>query len=156
MGIVLAKIQASLNRVDLSIMPRRRRWKKQGNEVSSPVQGYEDNEKDMLSNESVKDNSSLCAGAASWVPEQNASLAPEADVPQGRFVGNGEVYFPVMPQNELAAISVPASGPSEQVRWTLAEHGVCLVTDILSQQECSDFEQFWQADLLNVLDSTRG
>lgn len=87
------------------------------------------------------------------IPEHNASLGPEALA--GRILASGEVYFPMMTQNELAAITVPASAPADQVSLVLAKHGVCLVTGILSENECLDFERFWQADLLSVLDSTR-
>lgn len=73
----------------------------------------------------------------------------------GQTLSSGEAHFPVMTPSELAAIAVPASAPPDEVRLCLAEHGVSLVTDILSQQECFDLERLWQADLLGALDTTR-
>lgn len=87
----------------------------------------------------------------------NATLADETHtVRVGQMLASGEAYFPVMTENELAAISVSASAPADELKTKLAEHGVCVVTGILSQQECSDFERYWQADLLNALHSTKG
>lgn len=85
--------------------------------------------------------------------DPNISGAAENHI--GRILASGEAYFPVMTQQEVAAISVPAS-ETEQVRLRLEEQGVCLVTGVLNQQECTDFEHLWQADLLSVLDTTKG
>lgn len=73
----------------------------------------------------------------------------------GRLIEDGIAYYPIMSDDEVAAISVPASAPSDQVRSTLVEHGVCLVTDVLTQSECHDLESLWNADLVSVLGSAK-
>merc|ERR1711879_48823 len=68
---------------------------------------------------------------------------------------DGVAYFPVMSENEVAAISVPASAPADRLRSILDNHGVCLVTGVLDQEECSRFENLWNSDLLGVLGTAK-
>jgi len=64
---------------------------------------------------------------------------------------HGEVYFPMMSEEEVAKISIKASDPPERLREVMKEHGVVLVTEVLSNQECRAFEELWLQDLLQVL-----
>lgn len=79
------------------------------------------------------------------------SSSGSASSHMGCSLEDGMAYFPVMSESEVAAISVPAFAPADQLRSTLAEHGVCLVTDVLDLQECLHLEDLWNTDLANVL-----
>jgi len=82
-------------------------------------------------------------------PEQ---CSHRQSVQSGRLLEPGMAYFPVMSPEEVASISVSASAPPENMKAVLERHGVCLVTGILTAQECQSFENLWQADLCNVID----
>ncbi|CAE7555781.1 Henmt1, partial [Symbiodinium pilosum] len=56
---------------------------------------------------------------------------------------------------ELRPLLVPASAPPDQLRETFEKYGVCVVTDVLSPQECALMEQIWLQDLLQVLDEAK-
>lgn len=87
--------------------------------------------------------------------EQKAACL-EAPVPRrGHRNEDGTAYFPVMSEDEVAVISVPASAPADQMRSTLSEHGVCLVTGVLDEKECHRFESLWSADLAALLGSSK-
>jgi len=74
----------------------------------------------------------------------------------GHSLGDDLAFFPVMSAVELAKISVPASSPPAKLNAILAEHGVCLVTEVLAPQECGHLEEFWQQDSLSLLDRQHG
>eukprot|EP00746_Dinoflagellata_sp_MGD_P072331 gnl/MRDRNA2_/MRDRNA2_29364_c0_seq1.p1 gnl/MRDRNA2_/MRDRNA2_29364_c0~~gnl/MRDRNA2_/MRDRNA2_29364_c0_seq1.p1 ORF type:complete len:539 (+),score=90.81 gnl/MRDRNA2_/MRDRNA2_29364_c0_seq1:168-1619(+) len=75
---------------------------------------------------------------------------------KGTMVGPGKAHFPVMSEDEVAAISVPVTASSEQLHATLAEHGVCLVTGVLKKEECESLEQLWKKDLLDLIERKAG
>lgn len=103
-----------------------------------------------------RDDCTLDEGACPESSEKD-SRGVKPSLPRcGHMVGPGIVHFPVMSQDELAAISVPASASADQLRMALAEHGVCLVEGILDQQQCLDFENLWRDDLLSVLQGGKG
>jgi len=73
-------------------------------------------------------------------------------IDKGRLTGEGQAYFPVMSSQELASLTVPASASPAELRRVFSEYGVCLVTGVLSPQECALIEELWQEDLLQTLD----
>lgn len=77
------------------------------------------------------------------------------DSHRGHMLEDGTAYFPIMSESEVARISVSAREQPDRVRSTLAEHGVCLVTGVLNEQECVHFENLWNADLLGVLGAVK-
>jgi len=85
--------------------------------------------------------------------EEHTSVSIESH--RGHVLDDGTAYFPMMSEREVASISVSARAQPDRVRSTLAEHGVCLVIDVLNEQECSHFENLWNADLLNVLGAAK-
>lgn len=70
----------------------------------------------------------------------------------GRLLEPGMAYFPVMSKEEVDSISVSASATPESMKAVLNEHGVCLVTGVLTAEECRNFEELWQADLLSLVE----
>lgn len=94
---------------------------------------------------------------ASNMPSCGQTPLPEvkSSSRSGYMVDDGVAYFPIMSEDEVLAISVPASAPAHQVRSTLAEHGVCLVTGVLDQCECCHLEELWKTDLVGILGASR-
>jgi len=65
---------------------------------------------------------------------------------------NGGAWFPMMSPEEVAPLTVDCSAPPATIRSKLVEHGVCLVTGVLTPEECKLLEQVWSNDLVSVLD----
>lgn len=63
---------------------------------------------------------------------------------------HGEAFFPVMSSAELAPLLVPVNQP-EKVKSTFEEYGVCVVTNVLTGEECEVLEELWHDDLLQLL-----
>lgn len=101
----------------------------------------------------------LLAGSAAERPDCQSGLdarGPRA-APSGHrraapgHQREGHACFPVMTDDEVAPLKVSAHAPAEQLCAVLAEHGVCLVTDCLTSQECRLMEDLWSEDLKHLL-----
>jgi len=66
--------------------------------------------------------------------------------------GSGQAHFPVMTAEEVAELSLPATSSAEELRQVFEKHGVLIVTDVLSEEECALMEKLFLEDLLNLVD----
>eukprot|EP01062_Namystynia_karyoxenos_P004251 TRINITY_DN114_c1_g1_i1.p1 TRINITY_DN114_c1_g1~~TRINITY_DN114_c1_g1_i1.p1 ORF type:complete len:445 (+),score=124.00 TRINITY_DN114_c1_g1_i1:72-1337(+) len=79
-------------------------------------------------------------------------LAPTQGPCEGRATRPGRAFYPVMTPAERAPLMVDAGADPAALRRVLDEHGVCIVTGVLSADECRLMQQLWHADLQQVVD----
>lgn len=65
---------------------------------------------------------------------------------------SGEYTVPVMSAEEVSKIMVPFAAVRQSLRTTLEEHGLAIVTGVISDEEVSAFERLFMNDVLNVID----
>mmetsp|Transcript_135928 Transcript_135928/g.253985 ORF Transcript_135928/g.253985 Transcript_135928/m.253985 type:complete len:433 (+) Transcript_135928:75-1373(+) len=70
-------------------------------------------------------------------------------------LASGEYTVPVMTAEEVSKIVVPFAAVRQSLRSTLEEHGLAIVTDVISAEEVSAMERFFMNDVLNVIDEEK-
>eukprot|EP00913_Durusdinium_trenchii_P024967 g23433.t1 len=87
-------------------------------------------------------------------PASPPPASPVRGYPSASKPRRGEAFFPMMSDSEMAPLLVPATEP-ERIRSTFREHGVCIVTDVISPEDCMALEDLWHDDLLQLLDESK-
>mmetsp|Transcript_32687 Transcript_32687/g.74708 ORF Transcript_32687/g.74708 Transcript_32687/m.74708 type:complete len:473 (+) Transcript_32687:69-1487(+) len=67
---------------------------------------------------------------------------------------DGEVHFPVMTASEMERYMVPCTASPEKLREVYEEHGVVIVTDVLTADECNIMENLLLQDFLQLVDKS--
>jgi hypothetical protein len=73
------------------------------------------------------------------------AIAAEAEV-------SAPLQAPLMSNQELRAMTVRSGCSALEMREVLCKYGVCLVTGVLTTNECQQMELLWRDDLLAVID----
>mmetsp|Transcript_17488 Transcript_17488/g.31577 ORF Transcript_17488/g.31577 Transcript_17488/m.31577 type:complete len:473 (+) Transcript_17488:89-1507(+) len=71
-----------------------------------------------------------------------------------RPASQGEVHFPMMTASEMEKYMVPVTASPEKLREVYEEHGVVVVTDVLTAEECRLLESLLVQDLLQLVEKS--